>query len=361
MSHSKRNTSLAFFTAHERNELKGHWGSQSTRLTRDSFLPFGSCQLCLLSARDPVSCPTHGHLYCRECAVSNLLAQNKELKRLKKEAERRRQEDEEEKQLEDAEAQARAIEEFEKVQAGLSARPGATASQKIVGRENGKVVVEQEVEEGVKKGTKRKFELDEEELVRLANEDRDKARKLMDDEKKSKPHLPAFWVAGETPDNKKSDVKALKQHPTCPAASADKPHDFTLKSLIAVNFTEEMSSAGSKVKQRSCPACNKALSNSTKAILAKPCGHVLCKPCSDKFQKAAEKSSHDKEHDGSIRCYVCQEDITPGRKTKRKKDTATGEKESKTERGLVEMAADGTGFAGGGKSEVKKHGVAFQC
>ena len=90
MSHSKRNTSLAFFTAYEREEAGQHWGSKSTRLTRESFLPFGSCLLCLLPARDPVSCPSHGHLFCRECAVNNLLAQNKELKRLKREAEKRK-------------------------------------------------------------------------------------------------------------------------------------------------------------------------------------------------------------------------------------------------------------------------------
>ncbi|KAI5362484.1 Putative nitric oxide synthase-interacting protein [Septoria linicola] len=362
MSHSKRNTSLAFFTAHEREELKGHWGSKSTRLTRDSFLPFGSCQLCLLPAREPVSCASHGHLFCRECAVSNLLAQNKELKRLKKEAARRKAEDEEEKDMETAEAQARAVEEFEKVQAGLSARVGATSNQKIVGRENGKIVVEQDVEDGATRGTKRKrIELDEDELVRLANEDRDKARKLMQEERDAKPHLPAFWVAGKTPDNKKSDVKAIKPHATCPAASAESPHEFTLKTLITVNFTEEKSSSDSTTASRSCPACNKGLSNSTKAILAKPCGHVLCKTCSDKFQKPPEKSSHDRDHDDSTRCYVCQEDVTQGRKTKRKKDAETGEKESKIERGLVELASDGTGFAGGGKSEVKKHGVAFQC
>lgn len=366
LTDQERNTSLAFFTAHERNELKGHWGSKSTRLTRDSFLPFGSCQLCLLPARDPVSCPSYGHLFCRECAVSNLLAQSKELKRLRKEAERRQLEDAEEKDLEAAEAQARAVEEFEKVQAGLNARSGgsgASTRHTIVGRENGKVVVEQDVEGGTGKGTKRKFEVDEAELVRLANQDRDKARKLMQDEKDAKPHLPAFWVAGKTPDNKKSDLKPIKQHPTCPAAAADKPHDFTLKTLVTVQFTEEKekSSTDSTAPSRTCPACNKALSNSTKAILAKPCGHVLCKPCSDKFQKSPEKSAHEHEHDATVRCYVCQEDVTPGRKTRRKKDSETGEKDSKVERGLVELASDGTGFAGGGKSEVKKLGIAFQC
>ncbi|KAF7187164.1 E3 ubiquitin-protein ligase CSU1 [Pseudocercospora fuligena] len=359
MSHSKRNTSLAFFTAHERNELKGTWGSKSTRLTRDSFLPFGSCQLCLLSARDPVSCPSHGHLFCRECAVSNLLAQNKELKRLKKEAERRKAEDAQDKEFEDAEAQARAVEEFEKVQAGLSARSGSRAGEKIIGRSNGKITVEQDVEDAPK-GTKRKFEIDEDELLRLANEDREKAKKLMHDEKQ-KPELPSFWAPSQIPDNQKSDVQAIKRHPTCPAAEPDKPHEFTLKGLVSVKFSGESAEKGSDKATHSCPSCEKALSNSTKAVLAKPCGHVLCKPCSDKFQKAPEKSAHNKEHDETVRCYVCQEDITPGRKSKRKKDPGSGEKESKVERGLVELSSDGTGFAGGGKNMVKKTGVAFQC
>lgn len=109
MSHSKRNTSLAFFTAHERSQVRAHWGSQSTRLTRDSFLPFGYCRLCLGVARDPVtcggvsitsntsnnktesssssssssSCPKV-HIFCRECALNDLVSQRREIKRVEK-------------------------------------------------------------------------------------------------------------------------------------------------------------------------------------------------------------------------------------------------------------------------------------
>ena len=292
--------------------------------------------------------------------MSNLLAQNKELKRLRKEAERRKLDDAEEKELEDVEAQARAIEEFERVQAGLSVRSGGKASEKIVGRRDGKVMIEQDVEGGAK-GVKRKFEVDEEDLVRLASDESNKAVRR---DKAEKSELPSFWVPGETPDNKKADVKAIKQQPTCPAAAADKPHDFTLKTLVTVNFIEDKPAAGSDVSARTCPSCNKTLSNSLKAVLAKPCGHVVCKPCSDKFQKAPEKSAHEKQQDDTVRCYVCQEDITPGRALKRKKDVSGGgekEKETKADRGLVELSSEGTGFAGGGTNMVKKSGVAFQC
>ncbi|KAM0716641.1 hypothetical protein Q7P37_008086 [Cladosporium fusiforme] len=369
----KRNTSLAFFTAHERNELKGTWGSRSTRLTRDSFLPFGSCQLCLLPARDPVSCPSHGHLFCRECAVSNLLAQNKELKRAKKEAEQRKLEDEEEKEVEDAEAQMRAVEEFEKVQAGLSVRSSGLG-ERIIGRKDGKITIEQDVEGG-NKGVKRKLELDETELRDLANGADNKSRKKGDI---SSAELPAFWVPGKTPASHKHDTKPPKQHPTCPAAASDQPHEFTLKTLVAVQFAGESSNQQDKPAQsstssgadstaptRTCPSCNKNLSNATKAVLAKPCGHVVCKPCSEKFQRAPEKSAHNEVHDDTVRCYVCQENVTPGRKGKKRKAVAgeekSSEKETKVERGLVELCSDGTGFAGGGKNMVKKQGVAFQC
>lgn len=282
-----------------------------------------------------MSCPGHGHLFCRECAVNNLLAQNKELKRLKEELERRKLEDADAQDVKDAEAQAKAVEDFERTQAGLSAK--RTDSN------------------GSKQSVKRKLEAEDDELVRQAKEGMNKRRA---DGPKSE--LPSFWVPGETPDNNRAVLKAIKPQPTCPAAAADSPHDFGLKTLVAVKFTEDKPG---RRPTRTCPSCNKALSNATKAVLAKPCGHVICSPCSEKFQKPPEKSAHEAEHDATVRCYVCQEDITPGRRVKRKKDPESGkkEKDSKVERGMVELCSDGTGFAGRGTNMVKRAGTAFQC
>lgn len=171
----KRNTSLAFFTSHERSLLKSSWGSQATRLSRDSFLPFASCRLCLQIARDPVACAANGDIFCRECIVSNLLAQRKEIKRLEKEQERQRREEEDEARERAEEEKERAVNEFEKVMMGLE---GGSAKKQIS-------ITEKDIGEPVteSRGVKRKFELNEEEMLKNAKEERSKARKALDDEK----------------------------------------------------------------------------------------------------------------------------------------------------------------------------------
>ena len=112
--------------------------------------------------------------------MSNLLAQRKEIKRLEKALEKQRKEEEEERTREDEEARERAVQEFEAVQMGLEVKVGSGG--KVVGREEGKVAVEREaVKEG--RGKKRKFEIDEEELLRIAREERGRAKIALSEEK----------------------------------------------------------------------------------------------------------------------------------------------------------------------------------
>ncbi|KAJ4337803.1 hypothetical protein N0V87_004356 [Didymella glomerata] len=348
------------FSAHERNALKDRWGSQATRLTRDSFLPFGSCQLCLLPAVDPVCCSA-GDLFCRECAMTNLLAQRKEIKRLEKLHEQRKLEEVDAQEREDELARLRAVQEFEAVQMGLEAKVGA--GSRVVGREGGKIMVEQEGAPG-SKGTKRKFEIDEEELKRIASEERNKAKKTIEDERKAaKKELPSFWVPGETPETHHKGASKAKHSPTCPSSDPEQPHDLSLKALTSVNFHEEKSAETGKTAY-TCPSCQKALSNSTKAMLAIPCGHVLCKPCVEKFLKPEHRHHRDAHDEGpdpeTVHCYVCDADLTTVPETKekdgkkKKKDKEKGPKP-----GLVEIKSEGTGYASGGKSLIKREGVAF--
>ncbi len=200
-------------------------------MNRDSFLPFAACRLCLLPARAPVvACRAGGHLFCRECAVNNLLAQRAEIRRVEREATRRAAEQTAESARDEAEAVARAVHAFELVQMGLDSKlgpigggggegsgrgsagkaggdsSGGSGTRTIVGREGGKVIIEEEEEakEGAAAaaGRKRKFELDEEELLRIANKERARARKEMAIEKvcPSAPcHFPSLFSSPPPP------------------------------------------------------------------------------------------------------------------------------------------------------------------
>lgn len=160
-----------------------------------------------MRAREPVACP-QGDLFCRECVVENLLAQRKEIKRMQTELDRRMQDDEEQRMLEEEEAKQKAVKDFELLQMGLEIRNSRQQQQqaerrnivgkappRVVGRENGKIVLEEDVEASGRVGsgggdddsgdggTKRKFELDEEELMRLARDERKKAKAALAEEK----------------------------------------------------------------------------------------------------------------------------------------------------------------------------------
>lgn len=126
--------------------------------------------------------------------MENLLTQRKEIKRLQVELDRRMKEEEEERARDDEEAKQRAIRDFELLQMGLELRNSrrqsgpVAAHQNIIGRENGKLILEEVLKEDGDEETgantkKRKFELDEEELMRIAREERQKKKTEITEEK----------------------------------------------------------------------------------------------------------------------------------------------------------------------------------
>jgi hypothetical protein len=123
-----------------------------------------------------VSCQ-RGDIFCRECALANILTQKKELKRAERARKNAELESVKVKAAEDAEDRERAIRDFELTQTGLS--NGKTNGNKQPRDETEQVATGAPAIEG----KKRKFELDRGELERIANEDRAKARKAIEDEK----------------------------------------------------------------------------------------------------------------------------------------------------------------------------------
>lgn len=123
-----------------------------------------------------MACASNGDIFCRECALSNLLAQRKEIKRLEKEDEKRRIEELEGEMERGEEERERAIVDFERVMMGLE---GGT-KKRVAATSGGE---EAELERKGDRSMKRKFELDEDEMLKNARAERVKARKLLDEEK----------------------------------------------------------------------------------------------------------------------------------------------------------------------------------
>ncbi|PYH71292.1 putative RING finger domain protein [Aspergillus vadensis CBS 113365] len=386
MAHSKRNTSLPHFTSYERDLLKSSWGTKRGVIGRDSFLPFGSCRLCLHPAREPVvACATNGDLFCRECAISDLLAQRQEIKRLEKERDeaKKRLAEEEERALD--EARTRELRDFELVSMGLDAAAkknnGSSQSQNDESSKKRKADTSEalaafkarEVEVDGKR--KKVFELDDKEMARIAREEQERLKNELKKKKEAnKSALPSFWVPSLTPTTDPNEIaanKTIKLTPICPASTDSNRHSYSLKSLVEVHFTEEKTSDGSPA--RVCPSCKKTLTNGLKAMLTKPCGHVICQPCVNKFMTphdAPDPHASKEEQEqtaalhGRILCYVCETDVTPSNDSN--KDSASSGKKKKKDKegirpGLVEVSSEGTGFAGRGGNVATKSGVAFQC
>jgi nitric oxide synthase-interacting protein len=114
--HSKNNTAASVFTKAEHNKLKSLYGTQRARLGADSLRPFDACSLCLCPVVTPVAC-SKGHLFCRECALKDLVEQKAELERKKKEMELVRKDEERTREEVRQKARERVLQQFERGQA----------------------------------------------------------------------------------------------------------------------------------------------------------------------------------------------------------------------------------------------------
>jgi nitric oxide synthase-interacting protein len=204
------------------------------------------------------------------------------------------------------------------------------------------------------------FKFDNAARQQSQKDERALARRQLDAEDAAKQKLPSFWVPSLTPSAVAEDKKQGRKDTQCPCSDPNNPHALSLKTLVTVAFH-----VVDGVK--ACPACSKPFTSGTKATLAVPCGHVVCKSCKERFlsDKGQER----------VRCYVCEADLSSEGKEEKdgeKEDgkEKDGEKVKKSKKkkdkdtlvpGLVDIRSEGTGFAGGGKNVIEKEGVAFQC
>ncbi|KZT08050.1 uncharacterized protein LAESUDRAFT_649504 [Laetiporus sulphureus 93-53] len=333
--HSKNNTASSIFSYAEYKKLD--YGTQRQRLGHESMRPFDACSLCIQKARDPVAC-NKGHLFCKECVYTDLVTQIEDIKRQKVKLEVLKREAEEERQRAREAARERVLLDFEKGQLGLASQPTITTSG---------------AEAKEPRGTKRKFDFSSTAVETLAREAEEAALCQIEQEQAEalKHKLPDFWLPSLTPTYTSSGTPTsltdVKIQTTCHGGSP--VHPLTRKHLIPVKFSFDTSSSsvssrsvestpatedGSPRKPKEeesipiCPSCKKQLSNSTLINLMKPCGHVVCKTCTDKLVKPAKQ------------CIEC--------------DVKLGDKD------IIELSREGTGYAAGGLAETSKKGVAFQ-
>ncbi|BGP33518.1 hypothetical protein JCM10296v2_005322 [Rhodotorula toruloides] len=316
--HGRNNTSRADFTYAERQMAQG--GTKRALLGREAMKDIDACSLCLQHARDPRVC-SEGHLYCQECILTSLLDQKKDIKRQQKLLERMRAESEADMATARAAARERVLKEFETAQSSL----GSKTTQ-------GKVSATGAYEEKVgARGTKRTYDLDEDEIDRLTKEATDEAlnrtAREMADARRAK--LPNFWLPSLTPTATPESIIDTKLQTLCHASKP--PHPVSLKTLVTVKLTEDP-----EEKNRSgnptvlCPSCRKTITNNVKAYALKACGDVLCSTCVDTLCRTDKVCAH---------CTMPVDKKLP----------------------YIELKREGTGYAAGGGVQVEKFDVAFQA
>ena len=337
-------------------------------------------------ARAPVACGSGGgsgnrsgkvHLFCRECALNDLMAQRKEIKRLEKEGQARTRDEVEEKVRGAEDEKRKDLERFERLEAGLS--DDSAVATDGTGRKR-----KREEAEELHTSQRRQSSVAEHEMS------------LNGQVKKPKSSEASFWIPSSdtlnqsTSTSTNSKTKQHKLHPLCPGSTAEDQHTYSLRSLITINFTEsasESENAGtggsSDEPTRICPSCKKALTNTSRPMLgtAEACGHVVCGACADLFSRGSgdkrgpskKKNGHGDGDVSVVRCFVCEANLSgvvngeagekeeqQGKKHKKEKNKE-GKDKSKSVGRLVEISCEGTGFAGGGANMAKREGVAFQC
>jgi nitric oxide synthase-interacting protein len=204
---AKNNTTQSTLTYYERSLLRKD--GQAKRIGGESMKPLDSCNLCLSTVNDPVAC-SNGHIYCRECAISNLITQKAGIETQRREMER--WEHNEALQREEARARARerVVKDFEK----------ATGLGSITGR--------REAEDHRKERGDGVFAFDQGAVEKMAREAEEKAMVVIEAEQTEarKAKLAAFWLPSLAPEAKLGPLKDIKLQTLCHVGGEAHPFSY---------------------------------------------------------------------------------------------------------------------------------------
>ncbi|KAJ7352573.1 hypothetical protein DFH08DRAFT_90409 [Mycena albidolilacea] len=351
--HSKNNTASSIFSYAEYRKASAEYGTKRQRLGNESMRRFDACSLCLQTAREPVCCKD-GHLFCKECAVNDLLSQKQDLKRQKEKAEQIKKEIEAEVERAKAAARERVLQDFERGQLGLASSSSSLPA----------VPSAESSSAGTKRPFSTAFEFSPSHVSDLVAQAEEAAARAIAKEQAeaAKGVLPDFWLPSLTPtfggvaqrDVLAAGGKSSELKMTAVCRGGGDRHSFALKDLISVKFTyhtegKEGATGSKDPGEAVCPSCMKKLSNNVIMFLMKPCSHVVCRTCTETLvrpETAASKSSSAPKDEGASRkeethvCVVCDVRL-------KKKD-------------IIELKREGTGFASGGLAETSRGGISFQ-
>lgn len=367
--HSKNNTASGHFTKAEFEMLRDVWGSQRARLGAESMRHYDQCALCLHTVEQPVCC-SKGHLFCKECILTNLVEQKRDIAALKATLARLDREQEEEKARARQVAIERVQRDFEQIHSGVGRTErgrerGARSSASPPPRTRNRSASPRgdEGEGGLASSLAKRISSQTERAIAAALAEVE-AEQLA----KRKASIPSYWLPSLTPTSH-TDAKQRSKDVVAQAKNiegtrcfvADKlGHDVSIKNLVDVKFVKaETQAEGEGNAKVICPSCKKTLGDVTRLVgecslpfvcdcrriltlYARPalrrCGHVFCKSCVDTLILPSLKDTKE----GRTSCLECNKAVKDG------------------QRDLIDLQREGTGFAAAGILDTKVKGVSFQ-
>jgi nitric oxide synthase-interacting protein len=290
--------------------------------------PLDHCNLCLVQVVDSVAC-SQAHIYCRECAYNDLLAQKAGIEVQKREIARWEAEDARVKAEARERARERVVRDFERGM-GLAAARKAAASRGASGTSGASGASTPAILENGASPSSSKPDssggaiIRDDDVDRIARAAEDAAAAQIESEASEdrKAKLAAFWLPSLAPEAPLGPLKAVKLQTLCHIGGAGGAHPHTRKALLPVLFTYPPGKDGAKASKPFCPSCTKELSNATGAVLLSSrvpvengeepvkkkakkdkkkdkdtiavCGHVVCKTCADTLVRPSK------------RCCICE-------------------------------------------------------